>query len=79
MSDNNKNTTVTASFSFSTLGFILFVVFLILKLVDVLTISWFWVFFPLWAPLALDLLILLIIFIVALIINRNDDKKLGRK
>lgn len=68
--NNNGRTTVTASFSLSGIGFILFVVFLVLKLVGVLAISWFWVFFPLWAPLAFEIIILLVCLIIIWALNR---------
>jgi phosphoglycerol transferase MdoB-like AlkP superfamily enzyme len=45
--------------------FLLFLVFLILKLCKVITWSWWWVTAPLWIPLALFLAILVIILIVA--------------
>ena len=67
---NNGRTTVTASLSLSSIGFILFVVFLVLKLVGVLTISWFWVFFPLWAPLVLEILIVIVCVIIIAILNK---------
>lgn len=40
---------------------ILFVVFLVLKLTDVIDWSWWWVTAPLWIPIA----IIIIIFVVA--------------
>ena len=35
------------------IGWVLFIVFLILKLTGTITWSWWWVTAPLWAPLAL--------------------------
>ena len=35
------------------IGFILFLVFLVLKLTGTIGWSWWWVFCPLWAPIAL--------------------------
>lgn len=57
--------------SLGTMGFITFIVFLILKLTGTWPeISWFWVWFPLWIPWAiavgLFLLILPIVIIIAL-------------
>lgn len=43
------------------LGTIIFVVFLILKLVGVITWSWWWVFSPFWIPLLLIILASVII------------------
>ena len=40
------------------LGTILFIVFLILKLTDVIDWSWWWVFAPLWIPFGILLLVL---------------------
>lgn len=46
-------------------GTILFVVFLILKLCNVIDWSWLWVTAPLWIPFGLLIAILLIAFILA--------------
>ena len=61
----NNKTTVT--FSLTPLGFIVFVVFLILKLVGVTEMSWFWVFFPLWIPIAFGIVISLIMLLICFI------------
>ena len=55
MSSNN-NTSNGVS-----LGTVLFLIFLMLKLTDKIDWSWWWVTSPLWAPLA----VVLIIFIIA--------------
>lgn len=44
-----------------------FLVFLILKLVGVITWSWLWVFAPLWIPAALGVAVLLVVGVVALV------------
>lgn len=44
-----------------------FLVFLVLKLTDVIGWSWWWVTAPLWGGLALALLVLGIVFLVALL------------
>lgn len=44
---------------------VLFIVFLILKLVGTITWSWWWVTAPLWGPVAVVLLFLLIVLILA--------------
>lgn len=49
------------------LGGVLFVVFLVLKLLGYINWSWWWVTAPLWIPFALILLFLLIGLIIALI------------
>ena len=45
--------------------FLLFLVFLVLKLTKVITWSWWWVTAPLWIPVALLLAIVIIVLIVA--------------
>jgi predicted Co/Zn/Cd cation transporter (cation efflux family) len=40
---------------------VLFIVFLVLKLTDVIDWSWWWVTAPLWGPLALVLSVLVVI------------------
>ena len=45
------------------LGSVLFIVFLVLKLCDVITWSWWWVTAPLWIPFALGISIFLVILV----------------
>jgi len=45
------------------LGSVLFIVFLVLKLCEVITWSWWWVTAPLWIPFA----IMIVIFVVVLV------------
>lgn len=47
-------------------AFLLFLVFLVLKLTAVIDWSWWWVTAPLWIPIALVLSVLLFILILAL-------------
>ena len=47
----------------------LFITFLVLKLTNVIDWSWWWVTAPLWAGIALGLLIFLIIIIVTTFIS----------
>jgi uncharacterized membrane protein len=42
------------------IGTLLFLIFLVLKLTNTITWSWWWVFSPLWIPLVIALLIYLI-------------------
>jgi hypothetical protein len=49
-------------------GTVLFLIFLVLKLVGVITWSWWWVTAPLWIPLVV---ILVILFVAFLFQNRN--------
>ncbi len=44
--------------------FLLFLTFLVLKLTDVITWSWWWITAPLWAPLALVAAIFVVLFVV---------------
>ena len=64
----------STTFSLETMGFITFIVFLILKLTNVIDWDWFWIWFPLWIPIAFGLgvfvIVVIIAFIVALIANR---------
>ena len=46
-------------------GTILFLIFLVLKLCDKITWSWWWVFAPLWLPLS----IVVVIFGIAVVIT----------
>lgn len=57
MADNKSNGGIG-------LGGVLFVVFLVLKLCKVITWSWWWVFAPLWIPLAIALVVAIIYLII---------------
>lgn len=46
------------------LGTVLFIVFLILKLCDVIDWSWWWVTAPLWIPAGLALIVIIICGII---------------
>lgn len=54
--------------SFSSL---LFIILLVLKLVKVISISWVWVFAPLWIPLGIGLVLL----IIAIIIGKHQKER----
>jgi len=60
--DNNNSRTLTLSGG--TMGFITFIVFLILKLTNTWNVSWFWVFFPLWIPIAVGIAFIIIALII---------------
>lgn len=62
MSDNNSS---SADGGVS-LCELVFIVFLVLKLCKVINWSWWWVTSPLWIPLALGIVVILIYFIVKL-------------
>ena len=51
------------------IGTLLFIVFLVLKLCNVIDWSWWWVTAPLWMPVCLVFLILIVAVIVIEIIN----------
>lgn len=46
------------------LGTILFIVFLVLKLTGNINWSWWWVFSPIWIPLCIALIFILIVYLV---------------
>ena len=52
------------------IGMILFIVFLVLKLTNVIDWSWWWVTSPLWIPFALGGLVIGAIGVIAIIIER---------
>ena len=52
------------------IGMVLFIVFLVLKLTNVIDWSWWWVTSPLWIPFALGGLVIGVIGIIAIIIER---------
>ena len=57
---------------------VLFVVFLVLKLTEVIDWSWWWVTSPLWIPVALALAILVsvgLIFLIALPFERRQQRR----
>lgn len=56
-------------------GGILFIVFLILKLTNVIVWSWWWVTAPLWIPLAIAIVIFIFIVIFQFIIHRKKRNK----
>lgn len=53
------------------LGTILFVVFLVLKLTNFIDWSWWWVTAPLWIPISIFILFVIIVFIIAFIKKKN--------
>lgn len=48
-------------------GSVLFLIFLVLKLTGIIAWSWWWVFSPVWVPLAVVALILAIVFVIAIL------------
>lgn len=47
---------------------VLTIVFIVLKLVDVIDWSWWWVLSPVWIPIALWIAIIGVVYLVALIV-----------
>lgn len=64
MQENNSGKAITISSPFNFLSFILFIVFLILKLTGVIDWPWLYITMPIWIPIGLDILIFLVIIIV---------------
>lgn len=72
MNENSTTKSGVATLPLTTIGFITWIVFLVMKLCnqnnpDFNWLTWFWVWFPLWAPWALLAAIVIIIFVVSLI------------
>ena len=64
MSRMSNNQTVTTSFPIAS---ILTIVFVVLKLTNNISWSWWWVVSPLWIPLGLIAILFVIVFIFLLI------------
>ena len=64
MSRINSNQTVTTSFPIAS---ILAIVFVVLKLTNNISWSWWWVVSPIWIPLGLIAILFVIVFIFLLI------------
>lgn len=62
----DKNTTVTGGIGFCGL---LTIVFIVLKLLNIITWPWLWVLSPLWIPIAGGITIILIVLLIAYLIN----------
>ena len=72
MKQERSGTVLVSTFSLQSMGFITWLVFLVLKLTNVVNWSWFWIWFPLWLPAALGLALWIITFIVIWIILSTD-------
>ena len=64
MSRMNNNQTVTTSFPIAS---ILTIVFVVLKLTNNISWSWWWVVSPLWIPLGLIAILFVVVFVFLLI------------
>ena len=72
---NAKSTVTVGGTSFLNL---LFLVFLVLKLTNVITWSWWWVTAPLWIPVAIVVGVLAIVFVCAIIaagVTKRDQER----
>lgn len=71
MSDNSNNSTRTG------IGFtgLLALLFIALKLLNVIDWSWWWVLAPLWGGIAFALVVLLTEFVVIIIKDKRDKRK----
>lgn len=58
---------------------VLTIVFVVLKLIDVIAWSWWWVLSPLWIPFAIILPIIIISFIILIAFEISDKSKKNRK
>lgn len=67
--DDSKETIISTGLSLECVGFIVWLIFLILKCTNNITFDWFWVWFPLWIIPAIDIVIFIIIVLVFLIIG----------
>ena len=68
----NTKSGITIGFSLPSLGFITWLVFLILKVTGTWDIDWFWVWFPFWLPWAIVVAVFLIIIPICAIIVASD-------
>ena len=70
---------VASGLSFESMGFILFLVFMVLKLVGVIDWSWFYVTLPLWIPIAFYTLAVTAVMTVCVIAGKVEDRKWKKK
>ena len=75
MKNNNNEVNVSIGGGFSGL---LFIAFLILKLCNIITWSWWWVTAPLWMPLAF-VIVVSIICVLVLAISEAIENRRWRK
>lgn len=68
----SKQATSSAQASSSGIGFsgLLTIVFVVLKLLNVISWSWWWVLSPIWIPVVLILVILIVVGIIAFITSK---------
>ena len=69
--ERNDSKVATVSLSLPSMGFITFIVFLILKLTNTVDWNWFWVWFPLWIPWAIYLVVCAIAVIIITFLSKR--------
>lgn len=69
--NGHVNEYINITISYHTLFSVVFIVLLILKLAADIALSWFWVVFFLWVPLAADITIGVLMFIVRLLSGKG--------
>ena len=69
--ERTDSRTATVTLSLPTIGFITFIVFLILKLTNTVDWNWFWIWFPLWIPWAIYLVVCSLVVIFLTFINKR--------
>jgi membrane protein YdbS with pleckstrin-like domain len=72
MKNNNNEVNVSIGGGFSGL---LFIAFLILKLCNIITWSWWWVTAPLWIPVAFVIVVSIVCVIVLAISEAIENRK----
>lgn len=65
----------TLCFSLTSMGFITWLVFLILKVTGAWNISWFWVWFPFWLPWAISGAFVILAVLAAIILVAIDRQE----
>lgn len=69
----DRNIVQTSVLPLTTIGLITFIVFLVLKLCNILPseFTWFWVWFPLWIPWAIEIILVGVVLLIYFIINKS--------
>ena len=73
--NEHVNEHINITVSYHTLFSVVFIVLLILKLAADITLSWFWVVFFLWVPLAADIIVGVLMFIVKLLSGKYKENR----
>ena len=72
--DMNNNSTSSGSAS-GGIGFcgLLTIVFIVLKLMNIIKWSWLWVLSPLWIPTLIVILVIIVMLIVSCVISKKNN------